>query len=74
VVTTKVYYPLPIDACHDSLGGNSFFSSLVDLALAGFTWEVCLAYLDDLIIFQNNFEQHSRATADGVGPSGGCRY
>jgi len=28
-VTTKANYPLPrIDACHDSLGGNTFFSSL----------------------------------------------
>jgi len=28
------------------------------MALAGLTWEVCLAYLDDLIIFSNTFEQH----------------
>jgi len=28
-VTTKANYPLPrIDACHDSLGGNTNFSSL----------------------------------------------
>jgi len=28
-VTTKANYPLPrIDACHDSLGGNTYFSSL----------------------------------------------
>jgi len=105
-VTTKANYPLPrIDTCHDSLGGNFYFSSLdmcsgywqvpvkeedidktcfvtrkgifgfkvlpfglcnapstfqrlVDMALAGLTWEVCLAYLDDLIIFSNTFEQH----------------
>jgi len=28
------------------------------MALAGLTWEVCLAYLDDLIIFSSTFEQH----------------
>jgi len=105
-VTTKANYPLPrIDACHDSLVGNTYFSSLdmrsgywqvsvkdedidktcfvtrkgifgfkvlpfglcnapssfqrlVDLALAGLTWEICLAYLDDLIIFASSFEEH----------------
>jgi len=105
-VTTKANYPLPrVDACHDSLGGNTYFSSLdmrsgywqvpvreedidktcfvtrrgifgfrvlpfglcnapstfqrlVDMALAGLTWEICLAYLDDLIIFSRTFDQH----------------
>jgi len=28
------------------------------MALAGLTWEICLAYLDDLIIFSRTFEQH----------------
>ena len=36
----------------------STFQRLVDMALAGLTWEVCLAYLDDLIIFSSMFEQH----------------
>jgi len=92
-----------IGACHDSLGGNTYFSSLdmrsgywrvpvseqdidktcfvtwkgifgfrvllfglcnapstfqhlVDMALAVLTWEVCLAYLDDLVIFSSTFE------------------
>lgn len=105
-MTTKSNYPLPrIDACHDSLGGNSLFSSLdmrsgywnvpvkdedmdktcfvtkkgvfgfrvlpfglcnvpscfqrlVGFALAGLSWEVCLAYLDDLIIFASSCDQH----------------
>jgi len=34
------------------------FQRLVDMALAGLTWEICLAYLDDLIIFSSTFEQH----------------
>ena len=105
-LNTKANYPWPrIDACHDSLGGNTYFSSLdmrsgywqvpvreedidktcfvtrkgmfgfrvlpfglcnapstfqrlVDMALAGLTWEICLAYLDDLIIFSRTFDQH----------------
>jgi len=28
------------------------------MPLTGLTWEVCLAYLDDLIIFSSTFEQH----------------
>ena len=28
------------------------------MALAGMTWEICLAYLDDLIIFSRTFDQH----------------
>jgi len=48
------------------LGSKSFLLAsatprqhrLVDVALAGLTWEVCLAYLDDLIIFASSFGQH----------------
>jgi len=104
-VMTKGNYLLPrIDTCHDSLGGNTYFSSLdmqsgywqvsvseqdvdktcfviqkgifgfkvfpsglcnapstfqrlVNMPLAGLTWEVCLAYLDDLVILSSTFEQ-----------------
>ena len=28
------------------------------LALAGLTWEVCLVYLDDVIVMADTFERH----------------
>ena len=30
----------------------------MDLVLAGLTWEVCLVYLDDVIVMADTFEQH----------------
>ena len=30
----------------------------MDLVLAGLTWEVCLVYLDDVIVTTDTFEQH----------------
>ena len=30
----------------------------MDLILAGLTWEVCLMYLDDVIVMADTFEQH----------------
>ena len=36
----------------------STLQHLVDMALASLTREVCLAYLDDLIIFSSTFKQH----------------
>jgi len=45
---------LPFGLCN----APSTFQRLVDMALAGLTWEVCLAYLDDLIIFSRTFDQH----------------
>jgi len=44
---------LPFGLCN----APSTFQRLIDMALAGLTWEVCFAYLDDLIIFSNTFEQ-----------------
>jgi len=46
------------------------------MALTGLTWEVCLAYLDDLIIFSSTFKQHlehlqflgSIVSSDGIEP------
>jgi len=36
----------------------STFQRLVDLAFAGLTWEVCLTYLDDVVVFGRGFKEH----------------
>ena len=36
----------------------TLFQRLIDLILAGLTWEVCLLYLDDVIVMADTFEQH----------------
>ena len=39
------------------------FSQLMDLVLSGLSWEICLAYLDDVIIFTKNWEEHDQHLA-----------
>ena len=34
------------------------FQRLMDVVLAGLTWEVCLVFLDDVIVFSDTFERH----------------
>ena len=36
----------------------ALFQRLMDLVLSGLTWEICLVYLDDVIVFSETFEQH----------------
>ena len=36
----------------------ALFQRLMDLVLAGLTWEVCLLYLDDVIVMADTFERH----------------
>ena len=36
----------------------SVFSRLMSRVLQGLTWEVCLVYLDDVIVFSSTFEEH----------------
>jgi len=45
---------LPFGLCN----APSTFQRLVDMTLAGLTWEICLCYLDDLIIFSKTFEDY----------------
>jgi hypothetical protein len=30
----------------------------MDLVLVGLLWDVCLAFLDDVIVFSTDFDQH----------------
>lgn len=34
------------------------FQRLMDLTLSGLTYDICMVYLDDIIVFSNTFEQH----------------
>lgn len=34
------------------------FQRVMDLALAGLNWNVCLVYLDDIIVYSTSFEEH----------------
>ena len=36
----------------------SVFQRLMDLVLCGFTYETCLVYLDDIIVFNPDFDTH----------------
>ena len=36
----------------------ALFQRLMDLVLAGLTWEVCLVYLDDVIVMADTLERH----------------
>ena len=36
----------------------ALFQRLMDLVLAGLTWDVCLVYLDDVIVMADTFERH----------------
>jgi transposase InsO family protein len=38
----------------------SVFQRLMDLVLAGLSYDICLVYLDDIIIYSNDFSEHLR--------------
>jgi len=40
------------------------FQRLMDLVLTGLTWETCLVYLDDVIVFGRTFEEHARRLSE----------
>jgi hypothetical protein len=39
-------------------GAPSLFQRLMNLVLAGLTWSIALVYLDDIVVFARNFEEH----------------
>ena len=45
---------MPFGLCN----APSTFQRLMELVLAGLSWEVCLAYLDDMAIFGHTWEEH----------------
>ena len=45
---------MPFGLCN----APSTFQRLMELVLAGLRWEICLAYLDDIVIFGSTFEEH----------------
>ncbi|CAC5374786.1 unnamed protein product [Mytilus coruscus] len=49
-----VYKTLPMGLCN----GPSTCQRLMELVLNGLQWQTCLIYLDDIIVFGSNFEQH----------------
>jgi len=38
----------------------SVFQRLMDLVLTALTWDICLVYIDDVIVFSSSFEEHAR--------------
>ena len=45
---------MPFGLC----GAPASFQRLMEILLAGLTWEACLVYLDDIIVFSRTFEEH----------------
>lgn len=45
---------MPFGLCNDP----ATFSRLMDTVLSGLAWDICLAYLDDIIIFARTWQEH----------------
>jgi transposase InsO family protein len=64
------YLVMPFGLCN----APATFQRLMNLILAGLTWNCCLVYLDDIIIMSRTFEEHlvhieavlTRLTAEGI--------
>ena len=48
------FWVMPFGLCN----APSTFQRLMELVLAGLRWEICLAYLDDVVVFGRSFEEH----------------
>ena len=42
----------------------SLFQRLMNYVLAGLTWEACLVYIDDIIVWGSSFDEHLRRLAE----------
>ena len=45
---------MPFGLCN----APSTFQRLMELVLSGLCWEICLIYLDDVIVFGRNWDEH----------------
>jgi len=41
----------------------SIFQRLMTLVLAGLHWDICLVYIDDIVVLGKSFEEHVRNVA-----------
>ena len=51
---TFAFKVMPFGLCN----AGATFQRLMDLLMAGITYKICLVYLDDIIVFSRNLEQH----------------
>eukprot|EP00171_Calliarthron_tuberculosum_P022608 IDg22608t1 len=67
--------PLTAFTCHKGLyeytrmpfglmNAPATFQRALDIILAGYKWQTCLVYLDDIIVFSKNGEEHLKHLAD----------
>eukprot|EP00171_Calliarthron_tuberculosum_P021997 IDg21997t1 len=65
----KKSVPLTAFTCHQGLfefnrmpfgltNAPATFQRALDIILAGYKWQTCLVYLDDVIVFSQNYEDH----------------
>jgi hypothetical protein len=63
------FITMPFGLC----GAPATFQRLMDVAMAGLTYEICLVYLDDIIVFSSTLEEHLQRLAlvlDRISSSG----
>lgn len=46
--------------CFGLSGAPATFERLVERIFSGLTWKICLVYLDDIIVYSKDFEEHLR--------------
>ena len=56
-VTRKVLYRFKV-LSFGLANAPSMFQRIMDLVLAGLTWECCLVFVDDILVFSSTFDEH----------------
>jgi len=44
--------------CFGLCNATSQFACIMELVLSGLTYDICLVYLDDILVFPKTFEEH----------------